>query len=460
MPTLVTNITAPSLPAPDLAQAYNAMDACLTFGIHEALAQCLERSPDAARVYAFERAMQGPAFTMACRGIAVDERVARITIGVLKRGEERLHGTLQACATVWGVPLPFNPLSPPQVARLLFEATGETPYHTNDGTVTMGEAALLRLQVRSPIIGVMAHLILRIRELRKLRGFLAARRSPDGRLRSSFNVGATTSGRWSFSKNCFGDGLNFGNIPKAARAMFVADPGMVLINADLRQAESLIVAHLADDPAYIAAHETGDVHSAVARDLWPSTDPRAPGFLHGMSRRDVAKRIGHGTNYGIGERKSAIIAKLPIAEISRFRRAFFARYPGVAQRIDKMPKQLAASNLIISFLGRPHRHLGHPDDPETVRSALADEPQGAVADILNIALWRLWYRHDVGNEPPRLQLLSQAYDSVLLQCHASDLEAARVAIAKAFHIEACINGRTFVIPHSIGTGTNWKEASA
>lgn len=58
----------------------------------------------------------------------------------------------------------------------------------------------MMLQARSPGVGVMAHLILRARELRKLRSFIAARRSPDGRLRSSFNVGATTSGRWSFSK--------------------------------------------------------------------------------------------------------------------------------------------------------------------------------------------------------------------------------------------------------------------
>lgn len=501
---LTTNLAAADLPTDQRQQAYNAMDACMTAGIHERLLTKL--SADAALVYDFERAMQGPAFTMACRGIAVDEVAAGAEIDRLLWAEARTTHAFQRLAEVWtskpatdvseirdrllcGKPLRgTSPHSPLQVKNLLFaplpDGCGEAAYKARtkrpanaDGTrgepsSTANEEALVMLQARSPVVGLLAHLILRARELRKLRGFVAARRSPDGRLRSSFNVGATTSGRWSFSKNCFGDGLNFGNIPKAARTFFVAScASRVLVNVDLRQAESYIVGQIADDHAYVAAHETGDAHGAIARDLFGHLAPpdadmhawvRAPNAAlpRGESPRQACKKLGHGTNYGIGARKSSKITGLPISAIEDFRRRFFAKYAGVETRIDGIEARLRANPRFTSVLGRPHHHLGAPWDPETHRAALADEPQGIVADVLNVALWRLWRWHDIGDAHPRLWLLAQNYDSILFECVRADLDAARAACARAFDIPLCAHGRAFVIPHEFGYGRTWKDACA
>ena len=109
-------------------------------------------------------------------------------------------------------------------------------------------------------------------------------------------------------------------------------------------------------------------------------------------------------------------------------------------------------------MGRPHRHLGHPADGETQRAALADEPQGGVADILCIVLWRVWKAHDRWATVPRMYLLSQAYDSILLECERDDLDRVRAAITEAFKVVTWINGREVVIPHDFGVGENWKEA--
>ena len=102
--------------------------------------------------------------------------------------------------------------------------------------------------------------------------------------------------------------------------------------------------------------------------------------------------------------------------------------------------------------------MGHPADDETVRAALADEPQGVVADILNIVLWRLWIRHDIGRQHPRMWLLSQAYDSVLFEFRREDLEAVREAVARAFDVHVPINGNDVVVGHDFGYGRTWKEA--
>lgn len=441
---------------PDITdQAYNALDSAITFGVAQPLLGRLCKSPSAQLVYAFERAMQGPAFTMAVRGIAVDEIEAGIQARKAENEERRCREALEKAAAVWDMPS-CNPNSPAQVRQLLFDCTGENPYQ---GGTTSEDALRMYMAKQPPALSVLANLVLRIRETRKLQSFLKAKRSPDGRLRSRFNVGATTSGRWSFGKDNFGDGLNFGNIPKSARAIFIpSTPSRVMVNADLKQAESLVVAHLCNDPGYIRAHETGDAHSAVALDLWPGMDPRAP-FLRGWTRRDAAKRIGHGTNYGIGERKSSKVTGLPIQQVVDFRTKYFAAYPGIKARIDGMTERLCNGENIthISAIGRPHQYLGNPRDPETARKALADEPQGIVADVLNAVMWRLWRRHDVGHQHPRMWLLSQGYDSILLECEAADVEAVRSAVADAFNIPIHINS-TFIIGHDFGYGRNWKEA--
>ena len=782
---ILTNANAEAADPSLRYQAYNAMDACLTVGIHNTLQRRLARLPDEALVYRFELAMQGPAHTMACRGIAVDENVAKAETDRLLSAEARCIANLRHCAAVWteagstdtaeiiaGLRTNklkgLNPHSGKQVQELLYLSCGEKPYKSrpkpgdtdDEGKDTVAEEALMMLQARSPIVGIMAHLILRARELRKLRSFIAARRSPDGRLRSSFNVGATTSGRWSFSKNCFRDGLNFGNIPKRARSMFIpSSPDHVMVNVDLSQAESYVVGIISGDDAYVAAHETGDAHGAVALDVYGHMMPAGadfatwirqpnPNLPRGESPRQACKKMSHGcltedhevltphgwigiaaareqhcpifvdgvgfekpsdwydaietsgdlyefegqgysqlvtsdhtmltrtgkvaadsvarhhrlrrtalpythgtpselnarlsaalfadghqtkhgrtnfhfrkqrkidrllnlaghlnpdiyknkdgtvrisfkdfpvekkpasvamlawdiptirayldetahwdgtigktgfrhistvsathaewlqtlchiagygsqrhklerdesrqpiwrvsincrqfarascmeitthpaagirilcpvtstgaflvrrhghisvsgnTNYGLGERKASKITGMLISDITAFRHSFFTKYAGVAKRIAEMPARLRADRHFLSVVGRPHWHSGHPNDAETHRSALADEPQGVVADILNVALWRLWRWHDVGPLLPHIEVLAQNYDSILFECHRDDIDAARAACARAFNIPIEANGRTYVIPHDFGSGRNWKEACA
>lgn len=464
MSRVLTNhdVAAGGLDERHVAQAYNALDAALTWGIHERLQHYLVNDIDARRTYRFQCAMLGPAFTMQMRGIKVDEQVATSRIAELGEKYEACLRNLRVLAEVWlgEESAVFNPASPVQVKALLYTACGEEPYHNKAGGETANEDALMQLTARSPVVGVLAQHILRCRELQKAASFLKAARSPDGRMRSSFNVAATTSGRWSFSKDPFGDGLNFGNIPRSARDMFVADDGMVMINTDLSQAESNIVARISRDEAYIEAHESGDVHSAVARLLWSDADPKAPGFYRGMSRRSIAKAVGHGTNYGVGVATSSKLTALEQKVIRDFREGFFTKFSGVKRRIDEIGARIAENPRVVSLLGRPHQFLGDPRSGETQRAALADEPQGAVADVLNTALWSLWFDHDVGMRHPPMQMLSQAYDSTLLQCRVEHVEDAKVAISRAMRVKLYADGEQFVIPHDMGVGRNWKEASS
>ena len=80
--------------------------------------------------------------------------------------------------------------------------------------------------------------ILAIRDAVKQLSVLKTEIDSDGRMRTSYNVAGTETGRFSSSTNAFGTGTNLQNITSSLRKMFVADPGFKICGIDLEQAES------------------------------------------------------------------------------------------------------------------------------------------------------------------------------------------------------------------------------
>lgn len=125
----------------------------------------------------------------------------------------------------------FNPNSHPQVQKMLYE-TLKLPIHRHrDGKTTADEDALIALialckektgtlrqvtalaewQTRFLIV----KMIMLIRGHRKLlSSYLRARISVDGRIRSTFKVPATETGRWSAEKYVDGTGINAQTFPR------------------------------------------------------------------------------------------------------------------------------------------------------------------------------------------------------------------------------------------------------
>lgn len=324
-------------------------------------------------------------------------------------------------------------------------------------------------------------LILKIRAVRlwdKLRSILESPLDPDGRWRYSLNIGATETGRPSSSSNPQSRGSNTQNIPEQMRDMFVSDPGWIMFNVDLSGAESYFVAHRAGDEGYIRAHDMGDAHTLVCREIWPTlpwntaedypdeierlradklvaeTNPpwsQEPGHTY----RFHAKRRQHGGNYGMSARAMAIQLHIREAQAQADVERYFARFPRLRQWHGWV-RQQARTGRFVGVLGRQRQFFGRSWDEHTFREALANEPQSVVADLVQIAMWHIWRRFD----PGLVRLFQNGYDSLLGQVREDVADEILAAVLDEMTLAVPVPDiagkvRVMVIPAEMAVGRNW-----
>jgi DNA polymerase I-like protein with 3'-5' exonuclease and polymerase domains len=324
---------------------------------------------------------------------------------------------------------------------------------------------------------------------RKQVGYLRSKCGADGRMRSSITVGAAETGRWSANKAPDWTGWNIQQIADRIRHTVIADTGLELGYADLEQAESYIVAYDSGDEGYIAAHATGDVHTYVCRLMWPSLEWTGdlkldrviadvpPEFDPYHSRRDYGKRFQHGGNMGRSPGGVARQIHIPVREAEEaYARMYGGQkhfpeihgaFPRIKLRHAEVWAEIQRTGVTVSCLGRRRQFLGRTWDASTLREALGQLEQSPVADILNLALCRVWAELDTRvnvwdaphpSQPNRVWLLAQVHDAILFLYRPGDTDTLR-RVKELMEIPLLINGRTLTIPVEIMVGPNWSKTA-
>lgn len=488
---------------------YNALDAAGTREIADTLLPRL--TPETALTYNFERALQAPAFAMMNRGVLVDtvwrNRLAQqvkmerdIAVRAFRKMPEvKEVWDLTELETGWckvepdkhhkwprGVPdsperrcercgtsrvkiKPFNPDSPEQVKHLFYDLLGVAPMYNKKKEIGVDDDILDRIGIKYPHLFKITEAIRNIRDLTKQHGALTAKLTPDNRYPSSFNVGAAWTGRFSSSQNPDRLGGNLQNVAERHRRAFIADPGFWLGYADLKTAESQVVAYLAGDEAYIEAHK-GDVHTYVTRLLWPDlgwtgdikkdkgiAKSKTPEWdnVPGHDYRFQSKRIQHGSNYLLSPFGIAIIAHIPVKAATFAQDNYFDAFPYIRGWHNHTSKDIREHKPLTNPLGRQVTLFGRPWDKHTIRQGVSFKPQSAVADILDLAMWRVWWHMD----PAEVQILAQVHDAILFQFPAGRLDIVR-KMADLMRIPVDImdyrgNKRRMTIQVEVAVGRNW-----
>ena len=439
-------------------QVYNGLDCCVTAEVLEA---CLPQlDPTTQATYNFSRALQGPAIEMALRGVRVDRaRLSEVLdefydkIDFLERNLERI--------VLEGVGLPhFNWRSPADRTNLFYEKLGIPPIRKK-GVLTTDRNArekMMAYTIARPIIVHMNAIADLAEKIKKLKTEI----DPDGRLRTSYNIAGTNTGRFSSSFSAFGTGGNLQNVEESLRSIFIADEGTKWCKVDACQIQSRIVGaiqwKLFQDGTYLDACEGEDLHTYVTKLVWPNLPwtnvPKKDKaiaetiFYRHFTHRDLCKKLGHGSNFEGQPKNLSEQTGVPIDLVTAFQPKYFTAFPGHHQWHRWVETQILTVGHIIGITGRKRWFFGRRNDPDVVRQAIAYDPQASESFIVNSAMLNIWHKQTA-------TVMMHEHDGLVYQ-YPEHLEDQIVPqLLKQLEVEIDIgHGRTLIVPYEAKVGWN------
>lgn len=413
-------------------------DALALPAIKEALADEMTRLEMTRLFQEVELPLLRVLFDMECAGIALDTaHMAAMADELL----ERMRGLERDVFAISGHS--FNIESPQQLARVLFDELKlptDKVWKTRGGAYTTSAWGLDEMRGAHPIVP----LVLEHRELAKLRGTyclaLPLALDPlDRRLHCTFNQVNTVTGRLSTTNP------NLQSVPivsawgRRVRQAFVgADADHVIISADYSQVELRILAHIADEPALIAAFERGeDIHARTAAEVFG-----IPLEAVSKEQRGHAKRINFGLAYGMGANSLASSTGMTLVEARGFIKRYFKGFPKVYAWIEGCKRQAQREHFVTTVMGRrraigeyrnAHRATTEEKARERVsrgdRLAVNTVVQGSAADVLKAAMIVLHQR--LRAEGLRTRMVLTVHDELVFDVPCDEVDAASALIRDA-----------------------------
>lgn len=428
---------------------YNGFDCMLTREILDKTLPLLE--PNTKLIYDFDRALQGPALDMMLFGIKVDGFKRDELFRQLQADRYRVERYFQALGAVFDMPN-INANSPAQLKKLFYEQLKlpeQQVFDKGDWKVSVNKVSLDKLSnyLRAqPFIEA-------VRSLRDITQQMSVLKASirNGRMYTSLNIGKET-GRWSSSASAAADGRGLQNIMEKLRVIFIPDKKQRLGYADLRQAESLCVAYMAEDEAYIDAHLSGNVHALVCGMIFPEVKNIRKEIVYGhWTYYDLSKRASHATNYMAVPATLVKHLKIPIELAQEFQRRYFAAFPRIKEWHKQIATELQLNQFLVTPVGRKRGFFGRLSEDTTLREAVANNPQSLVADILNRGMYNVW------QNVPDVQLLLPVHDAIFFQYPENKTNSVSAAVVKEMLIPVPINGRVMTIGVDVEVGYNWSK---
>ncbi|MDI1431914.1 MULTISPECIES: DNA polymerase I [Polyangium] len=346
----------------------------------------------------------------------------------------------------------WNLASPRQLETILFdELKLRSLRKTKTGRSTDADV-LEQLSEDHPLPGI----VLEHRAIAKLKGTyvdaLPKLVHPEtGRIHTRWSQAVAATGRLSSQDP------NLQNIPirtelgRHIRRAFVAPPGFVVLSADYSQIELRVLAHLSKDPVLVDAFRTGqDVHTRTAMEIF---SVEASEVTVEMRRR--SKTINFGVIYGMGEAALARRLDIPRVEAARFINAYFQRYRGVHEFMERTMTEARHTQVVQTMLGR-RRMVPDVHSSDRGRRAYAERIaqntpiQGSSADLLKLAMVRL-------GEPvvPGARMVLTVHDELTFEVPADRVEEAKAKVREVMETVFPLDVPLVV---DVGAGPTWADA--
>ena len=351
----------------------------------------------------------------------------------------------------------FNISSPKQVGDILFGKLQimDKPKKTKTGQYVTSEEVLQSLESKSPIV----RNILNYRGMKKLLSTyidaLPKLINPrTGHIHTSFNQALTATGRLSSSDP------NLQNIPvrtddgKEIRKCFIPEDGCLFFSADYSQIELRIMAHLSEDENMMEAFREGhDIHRATAAKIWHVDIDKVTD-----AQRKKAKQANFGIIYGITTYGLAQRMDIPNSEAKELIEGYFRTFPKVQAYMEHAKEEARAKGYAETLFHR-RRYLADINSRNATvrgfaeRNAINAPIQGTEADIIKVAMVRIWERFK--KEGIRSKMILQVHDELNFSVFPEEREQVERIV-----IEEMQNAYPLNVPliADAGWGKNWLEA--
>lgn len=457
---------------------YNGLDCCVTHEIMNALDPQIDEITRT--TYNRALSLQAPILEMNMAGLLVDKH-AMVEEAMHMESELEKLGRIADRLFLEGYGVEVKWSSPIQLKQFFYEFLNLPVQKKRNArglmAPTVDREALEKLSHYFQATAIV-NVLLAMRDIQKELGFLRTEIDPDGFMRCNFNIAGTVTGRLASSYSAEGSGTNQQNIKRRLKRLFIARKGRKFANFDLEQADSrnvgagcwnkFVESHgEAWAGSYLDACEAGDLHTIVTKMAWPDLPwPESPAEQRELaeqivyreySRRDLSKKLGHGSNYYGKPRTMAMHAKLTVSLAEDFQHNYFGAFPCIPESHKETARRLKESGSVTTILNRRRFFFGKLDDEKTLRDAIAFEGQSATADEMNeglIALWKLSCHF------PDVILRAQVHDSALIE-YPEEIEDEFIPLAKkALEVPIRLKrGREFRVPVEAKTGWNWGDWS-
>ena len=275
-----------------------------------------------------------------------------------------------------------------------------------------------------------------------------------GRIHTSLAQTVVNTGRLSSSDP------NLQNIPvrteegRKIRETFIAAPGTVLLSADYSQIELRLLAHVGNIDTLRQAFLDGlDIHAVTASQVFGIP-------LEGMDpmERRKAKAINFGIIYGISAFGLARNIRVPQGEARDFIKAYFERYPGIKDYMERAKKFAGEHGYVTTIFGRKC-HTPGINDKNGARRAFQERVainaplQGSAADIIKRAMIRL--PGALADAGLNARMMLQVHDELLFEVPEAEVEQTKQVVRDTMQDAAVLS-----VPLVVDTGvaSTWAAA--
>lgn len=273
------------------------------------------------------------------------------------------------------------------------------------------------------------------------------------------------------------------------RSIFVPSPGCLFISIDLSQAETWIVAHLANEPRMKDALKNGDIHIQTASlavyktQLGDSYNLKSHPHWQtdiGKNQRYIGKKTNHAASYGEGPYRFVQTVNQESDETgitignlqgTSYMKAWHEFYYNIKEVFHKgIVDSLTRNQRVLETpYGRKRRFYNEWGDrlfkeayAYIPQSSVADHAFGAIQNGINgvggiRGIYQTFVRGTTQNRNTKIKICNTAHDSVLIEVPSENARDIGLECKNLMMRPLMVNGEVFTIPADLEIGDRLGE---